>query len=426
MQTNWKKNATVFLVSQAVSLFGSALVQYAITWHITLSTQSGFYATLAIVCGFLPTLFLSPFAGVWADRYNRKTLIMLADGSIALSTLVLALLYMAGYQKLWLLFVVLAIRALGGAVQTPCINALLPDIVPTEHLTRVNGINSGIQSFIGLASPMLSGALMGFASLEVIFFIDVVTAALAIGIMLLFLTLPQKEAAPLQNQSAPDYMKEMKEGFSYIGSLRWLRNFFIFMAVFFSVIGPVSFLTPLQVTRNYGGDVWRLTAIEVVFAAGMMLGGFAIAAWGGFKNRLKTSALAAVAMGLLAVGFCLPIPFWLYIAVMGLIGVTMPMFNTPAIVILQEKVDPTYLGRVFSVMSMISSTIAPLGMMVFGPLADVMDIEWLLLFTGVAIAVISFAMLKNKALREAGEPAPKAVLPTESAAPAADGGHAAT
>jgi len=67
--------------------------------------------TVAIICGFLPTFFLSPFAGVWADRYNRKVLIVLADASIALATLVLALLFLAGYKMLWLLFFMSAIRS---------------------------------------------------------------------------------------------------------------------------------------------------------------------------------------------------------------------------------------------------------------------------------------------------------------------------
>jgi MFS family permease len=68
----WKKNTAIFLSSQALSLLGSALIQYALLWQITLETKSGLMMTLYIICGFLPTFFLSPFAGVWADRYDRK------------------------------------------------------------------------------------------------------------------------------------------------------------------------------------------------------------------------------------------------------------------------------------------------------------------------------------------------------------------
>lgn len=92
---HWKRNLILFLGSQTISLFGSALVQYAIMWYITLHTKSGFMMTLYIICGFLPTFFLSPFAGVWADRYSRKLLIILADAMIAMVTLLLAVLFLA-------------------------------------------------------------------------------------------------------------------------------------------------------------------------------------------------------------------------------------------------------------------------------------------------------------------------------------------
>lgn len=69
---DWKKNIALFFGGQTISLFGSSLVQYAIMWHITLTTESGMMMTLYIICGFIPTFILSPVAGVWADRYNRK------------------------------------------------------------------------------------------------------------------------------------------------------------------------------------------------------------------------------------------------------------------------------------------------------------------------------------------------------------------
>ena len=156
-------------------MFGSTLVQYAIMWYIVLETQSGIMSTIYIICGFLPTFLLSPFAGVWADRFNRKKLIMWSDSIIALSTLILAVLFLAGYDSIWMLFAVSAIRALGAGVQTLAVGALLPQLAPAEMLTRVNGIYNSIQSFVTLLSPMLSGALMTMATIESIFFIDVLT-----------------------------------------------------------------------------------------------------------------------------------------------------------------------------------------------------------------------------------------------------------
>lgn len=409
MKKNWKKNTAVFLISQAISIFGSSLVQFAITWYITLTTKSGIYSMLAIVFGILPMFFLSPFAGVWADRYNRKKLIVFADGGIALCTLVVALFFLTGRGSLWLLFVALAIRAVGGAVQTPAVNAMLPSLVPPEHLTRINGLYGSIQSLITLLSPMLSGALLGFASLEVIFFIDVVTAALAIIVMLVFFHLP----AQPNDGKAPtgDYYTDLKLGIAYIKKHPYLRSFFLFCSIYFFMAAPVAFLTPLQAARNYGGEVWHLTAIEVAFSLGMTIGGLGVAAWGGLKNRTHNLVISSVVMGLCTILLGFPIRFWFYIGLMGIFGLVMPLFNTPAMVLLQERVDPDYMGRIFGIVVMINTGMMPLGMLIFGPLADVIAIEWLLLGTGAVMLGLAYAIARNKPLLQAGLPLPAAPQP---------------
>ena len=402
---NWKKTVTWFLAGQVVSLFGSSLVQYALMWNVTLRSQSGSMMTIAILCGFLPMFFLAPFAGVWADRFPRKRLMVLADGGIALSTLILAILVFMGHNELWVIFVFMAVRALGQAVHSPAISAVLPQIVPTEELTKITGINSSIQAAVMLVSPMVSGALLTFTSLQVILLIDVVTAALAIAILLLYIPIPIHHKA-LEAQKA-SYFNDMKDGFRYIAGHRFIKFFFLYCLSFMLMAAPVAFLTPLQVTRSFGEEYWRLTAIEVAFSLGMMIGGALIAAKGGFKNRMHTMAAATLAIGLCTAALGLVSSFYVYLFFMLLAGFTMPCFNTPSSVILQEKVEGDYLGRIFSVMGMIGSVGMPASMLVFGPLADTVPIETLLIITGVAIMVIAVVSLMSKTLLEAGKPLPK-------------------
>ncbi len=402
---SWKKNIILFLTSQTISLLGSSLVQYAIIWYITLNTQSGIMMTLSIICGFVPTFFLSPFAGVWADRYNRKLLIMISDSFIALATLIMAILFMAGYDSMWLLFVVLAIRALGTAVQTPTVGAFIPQIVPQENLTKVNGINGTIQSLVMLASPMISGALMSVTSIKAIFFIDVVTAIIGVLVLLLFLHVPV-HAKAVDKRSA-GYFKDFHEGLIYAKNHKYLKTFFVFQAVFLISAAPAAFLTPLQVTRSFGNDVWRLTAIEIVFSVGMSLGGIVMASWGGFKNKAYTMAISTLVTGICTIVLGIVPVFWIYLVFMGVIGISMPVFNIPSTVLIQEKVEEEYMGRVFGVLSMITSSMMPAGMLVFGPLADYIRIEWLLRVTGLFIVFIGVALYLNKVLVEAGKPSVK-------------------
>jgi len=402
MKQDWKRNAVLFLLSQTISLFGSSLVQYAITWHITLSTQSGSMMTIAIICGFLPTFFLAPFAGVWADRYDRKKLIALSDGLIAAATLLLAILFMMGYNAVWLLFGISAIRAVGSGIQTPAVGAFLPQIVPEEKLVRVTAVNGSVQSLIMLVSPMLSAVLLTYTTMEVIFFIDVVTAALAIFIVLVNLRVPAHER--VKERMETTYFADLREGVRYIRHHAYVRSFFTYCTLFFILIAPVAFLTPLQVTRTFGDDYWRLTAIEISFSLGMTVGGLIMASWGGLKNKVHSMILALLVFGgcTLALGL-IPL-FWIYLAFMLIAGFSMPFFNTPATVLLQQKVEPEYLGRVFGVMSMISTSMMPLGMLIFGPLADLVSVEWLLVITGTLMVLISLFVLRNKALIEAGKP----------------------
>lgn len=399
---NWKRNIILFLSSQTISLFGSSLVQYAIMWYITLTTESGLMMTLYIVCGFIPTFLLSPVAGVWADRYNRKRLIIMADGMIAIATFILAIVFLLGYKEIWLLFVMAAIRAVGAGIQSPAVGAILPQIVPSDKLTQVNGINGTLQAVMMFVAPMASAALLTMATLEAIFFIDVITAAIAILTLLLFFKIPVHVKAAAEQTTS--YLADFKQGLTYIGQHPYLKSFFLFFAVFFVLMAPASFLTPLQVTRTFGDDVWRLTAIEIAFSIGMMAGGAIIASWGGFRNKVHTMAFASLIMAVCTFALGIAPFFWLYLAFMGAFGIAVPLFNTPTTVMIQERVDESYLGRIFGIFSMISTSMMPIGMLIFGPIADVIAIEWLLIGTGALMVVMSLLLSRNKQLLEMGKP----------------------
>jgi MFS transporter, DHA3 family, macrolide efflux protein len=398
----WKRQTALFLTSQTLSLFGSSLVQYALFWHVTLATRSGWMMAIYILCGFVPTFLMAPFAGVWADRMDRKKLIILSDGMIALATLALALVFMAGEKALWLVMLTAAVRAVGQAVQGPAVGALLPQFVPQNQLTRVNGISGFLQSATTFASPILAGLLMTVWPLERVFFLDVGTAALAIAILAFLLEVPPHEKAG--KPQTVSYFSDLGLGFRYIREHRFLVPFFAFVGILLFMFAPAAFLTPLQVARTFGDEVWRLTAIEVVFSAGMMAGGAIVAARGGFRNRVYTMVFSALIMGVCTVLLGLMPNFWVYLVPMAVFGVAMPFYSTGATVLLQEHVEPDYLGRVFSIFTMLMTSMMPLGMLVFGPLAEVVAIEWLLVGTGVAMVAQLVWVLLDRTLIEAGIP----------------------
>jgi DHA3 family macrolide efflux protein-like MFS transporter len=401
---SWKRTTAIFLTSQALSLFGTALVQYALMWHITLTTKSGVLMTVYILCGFVPAFLVSPFAGVWADRLDRKRLLMISDGSIALVTLLLALVLQTGGQSLTLIMITAAVRAVGQAIQMPAVGAFLPQFVPADQLTRVNGLSSTIQSATFFGAPVLAGFLMSVWPLQWVFLLDVCTAAVAIGLLAFFVHVPPHERAA--GPVTVSYFDDLRAGFAYIRGHAFFVAYFMFVGVLLVLIAPAAFLTPLQVTRSFGSEVWRLTAIEMVFSVGMMIGGAVISSWGGFSNRVHTMFLATAIMGscTLLLGF-MP-NFWVYLVPMGVFGVALPFYNTAAMVLVQEQSEPEMLGRVMGVFSMLQTSMMPLGMLLFGPLAEVVRIEWLLVGTGAAILAQLTWVSRDRTLVQGGLPRP--------------------
>jgi DHA3 family macrolide efflux protein-like MFS transporter len=369
-------------------------------WYITLKTGSGIMMTVYIVAGFLPTFFLSPFAGVWADRYDRKMLIILSDGGIALVTLALALIFTFISENVWIIIAAAAFRAVGTAVQGPAVGAIIPQIVPKDSLMRVNGIFGSIQSVVGLGSPILSGILMSLAPLSMIFYIDVITAAAAILLLSLFLKVKPKLRSAESSEGT--HLNDLIEGFRYIKTHRYLVPFFVFIAFILILVTPAAFLTPLQASRTYGPDVWRLTAIEVLFSLGMLAGSGLLALWGGFRNRMHTMLLSTLIMAVCTLALGIAPAFWLYLGIMGVFGIGLAFFNTPSTVILQEHVEEQYLGRIFSFFTMLFTSLMPLSMLIFGPLAEVVSIESLLLITGILMGVLVIIVPFNKTLIAAG------------------------
>lgn len=371
------------------------LVQYAIIWHVTLTTQSGVILTVSTLAAFVPQIIISLFAGVWADRYHRKFLIISSDVLTAVSTLVLAIFFLMGYQELWLIFVVSGIRSVGAGIQMPAVNALLPDIVPTEKLIKVNSINGTIQPLFMIAAPVASGALLSFSRLEAIFFIDVVTAALAVSLMFLLKAPAHRKATAEQTTG---YLDDLKAGLDYVAQNQAIRTLFIFFAFVFFLIAPVAFLTPLLVARSFGEEVWRLTANEVTFFTGSVVGGILMTTWGGFKNHFRAIALSSLVWALLLVALGVSRIFAVYLVVMFLIGLPMPVWNASTTTVLQEMVEPNMQGRVFGIQQLIMTTIMPIGMVVFGPIADLITVEILLVLTGVLMVIPGLWIFFNRQL----------------------------
>ncbi|WP_047248614.1 MFS transporter [Chromobacterium subtsugae] len=382
---NWRRDAFLFLSGQAIALFGSALAQNAIIWHITLSTASGGMVAGSTLAGYLPQVAVSLFAGVWVDRYCRKRLIIGSDLAIAAVTALLLAAFLSGHGRLWMLFLALALRALGTGIQTPAINALIPQIVPPDQLMRFGGINSTLSAAIAFIAPAASAFLLSVASVQMALALNIATALLGVALTWLVAAPAPRRAEPAA--TAP--WREIGAGLDYLREQRQIRNVLLLLFAVLFLASAFAFLTPLLVARSFGGEVWRLSASEMCFSAGAVVGGGLVAWWGGFRNRIHTMVLGCALYGLLMVGLGCVGGFPQFLALHGLIGLAMPLFNTPVTVLLQERVAPALQGRVFSLLQLSYSCALPLGMLLFGPLADRWAVQTILCLAGALVCLLA-------------------------------------
>ena len=333
------------------------------------------------------TIFDFLFAGVWADRYSHKKLIILADCVITLATLMMFFVMPAISSDSVLLSALLImsmIRSLGAGVQTPAVNAVIPRLVPEEHLMRYNGINATMQSIVQFAAPAAAGAVLSMGTFRFTLLIDILTAFLGIGLLSCVLLPKQK----VTNEST-SFGAEMKAGILYSFSDKTIGKILIVYGLYILLCVPAGFMAALLVSRVYGDVYWYLTAVELVGFAGMALGGVLMGIWGGFKSRVKTFAVGLLILSIMTIGMGVSPYFILYLVLMFVYSIALTMIQTATTTIIQEKAEGSMQGRVFGLMGAMYSGFLPVGMVVFGPLADVLPLQWIMVGSGIALVFVS-------------------------------------
>ena len=394
-QNHWKRKTILFLISQCITLFGSMIVQMSIIWYVTLKTSSGGWVAAFTICSYLPQFLISFFAGVWADRYSRKKLIILADGVITVATIVMFLVMpMISLDSILLsaLLAVSIIRSVGAGIQTPAVNAVIPQLVPEEYLMKYNGLNATVQSVVQFAAPAVAGAVLSIGTFRATLFIDILTALVGIGLLSCVL-LPKQEAS---NENVSVF-SEIKAGIRYSFSDKLIGKILIVYGLYILLCVPAGFMAALLVSRVYGDVYWYLTALELVGFAGMALGGVLMGVWGGFKSRIKTFALGLFVLSLMTIGMGISPYFILYLVLMFVYSIALTMIQTATTTIIQEKADSSMQGRVFGLMGAMYSGFLPVGMAIFGPLADVMPLQWIIVGSGIALVLVTvYLQVKSK------------------------------
>ena len=389
MNNNWKRTFAIIWSGQFFSILTSSLVNFAIIIWLSLETGSAEMLAWAAIAGLLPQSIIGPFTGALIDRWNRKRIMMLADTFIALCTLILAILFWIDMAQVWHIFGLLALRSIGSAFHMPAMQASVPLLAPTDQLTRIAGVNQIIASVSQIAGPALGAMLITIWKIEYVLLFDVAGALIAVT-SLFFVHIPNPEK---EEGVERDIVKEMKEGAMIILRNKGLSWVFIYdISVAFFII-PISVLFPLMTLDYFNGTEFQAGIIEAIWSVGALIGGAIMGAKVYKINRVALINWMYVLCGLtfLLTGV-LPTDGFVWFAVLTAIGgVSGAVYNAAFTGLLQTRIEPSALGRVFSMFFTFSLIPAMLGLVGIGFLADGLGLTTSFILSGSIIIVIGIA-----------------------------------
>ena len=391
---NWKLNFFPIWIGEFISAIGSELVGFALIWYVTDTTGSAIVLTTAALVSTLPSIILSPFIGALIDRWNRKTVMIISDSVIALTTLALGLLFLYDSVAIWQIYLIMAVRSIGRSFYYPAMTSSIALLIPSSRLVKIQGLNQIAQGVLMLFSAPLGALLLEILPIHQICWIDVLTALAAI-LPLIMATVPQPEKKGTvsdENQAllgpVKQLFKDTREGFEFILNWKSLFTMTIMMLSINFFLTPAFSLLALLVKTHFQAGAKELGLVQSSFGIGFLLGGLLLSVWGGFKRKIVTTMLGIFIVGIstITIGFLLPSGIiGLYISNM-LLGLAVPLANGPSQALRQEVIDPEMQGRYFAMSSSLASLMSPIGLALAGPLSEVFGIQsWYLVGGGVCI-----------------------------------------
>lgn len=414
-KSRWQAPFYIIWTGQAVSMLGSWLVRFGIVWWLTEESGSAAVLSGATLVTLLPSIVVSPLIGPLIDRWNRRLIMIVADTSIAVLTGLLAFLFWRGSVQIWQIYAILLARAVGGCFQDPAMMASTSLMVPKAQLTRVAGMNQTLFGIIMVGAPALGAFLLESTSIEVVLLVDVLSAIPAI-LPLLFIAVPQPEA-PAAGTRRSSMFASMREGLAYLWNWKGMLVFVSLWSFTGAFAWPWRATEPLLIRDHFGRGAAGLALSFSVIGIVRILGGIVISAWGGFSRRMNTIRLGLILLAVadLLRGLAPANAFWLFLIGVGIYGLGLGLSNAPFRAVLQSSVEPAKQGRVFSLVASLTALMSPVGLVVLGPLADVIGVQSILLGRAASYLLTLAACAFIASVRDIEDGPPEALVVAESA-----------
>lgn len=397
--TGWQKRYWCIFSGQAFSIIGSALTQFVLMWWIADTTGSVSKLAMAGTVALLPQALLSPVGGVFADRYSRKMIMIVADAVSAVCMAGLMLLFITDKIELWHIYVMMGIRGGMQAFQAPAAEASAAMLVPKDFLPRAAGLNQILYGATLVASAPLGALAVSTMPLGWALSIDVFTALLGIA-PLFFFSIPQYRKPGNGQPLLHNIASELKEGIVLVWKHQGLKRLFPLLGCIVLVIMPTFTFVPLLVKDYFKGSVREVGIMEGLAGVGMVAGGIIITLIA--PKRKMIWILTGLGLSCFAISFVALMPaglFWLAVFWWTISSLTFIFANAPLTALLQTVIPNQIQGRVLSLLNMIMGLAAPVGLLIANPLGEWLGIRGLFIGIGFLGGLIAFSGFASRRLR---------------------------
>ncbi|MEC5236512.1 MULTISPECIES: MFS transporter [Bacillus cereus group] len=402
---DWKmkiatRNIILMMIGKMTSLLGAGIYTFAMGLYVLKTTGSGMGFATTLICGSIPRMICGPIAGAVADRVNRRWLVIGTDLLSSLTMLIMFILATIFGPSLLFIYVSAALLSICASFYSVSLTSSIPNLVDEERIQKASALNQTASSLSNILAPIIGGVVFGFFSIKTFFLLNSITFFLAVIVQLFIVfDLYKKELA----ESKEHFLTSIKEGFSYVKRQHEIYGL-MKIAVGVNFFASALFVSlPYIIIKNLHLSSKQLGVVEGMLAVGMLIGAIVLSVRKEVNNPFRSVYIGLFLFAGLSLCTVFPLlviipkvaSFIYYITFMILTGISMMVVNIPMQVHMQKTTDPNYLGRVFGLLETISTAIAPLGMIVYGLLLDMLPTSIVMMTLGGGLLLVVLVGVKQ-------------------------------
>ncbi|MGE6362750.1 MFS transporter [Bacillus paramycoides] len=413
-----KKNIILFLIGKFISMFGSSIYNFAISFYILKETGSGLSFAISLALGTIPSILCGPISGVVSDKVDRKKMVILMDvlsGMVILGLFTVAMVDQLNVHYIYIATVLLAIC--NTFFETP-LGASIPNMVDKNTLPKMNSWNDAVTSITTMSGPFLGGFIFAFVDMKIFLLINglsfIFSSFLEMYIDFELNKPPYGSEKEFEdnNVEVKGFVAELKEGINYIFKENWIRvliSFYIFLNFFmtFGMAIPIPYIV---------NEVLKLSSIqfgiiETMFPFGILVGSIIFSVLrkkeNNFIRMVRCFVIIDIGIFLLGMTVCTPMvtlndtEYCTIISILFfIVSMSLPFITIPINTALQDLIPDEMRGRVFGLLGTMATLLIPVASILSGILLDSIPAYVLLIFSSCILFMLTFLMYKSEELRK--------------------------